>query len=190
MYTYIYIHVYIHVCVYIYIYICICIWFWMGNSCSQVHILIKVKVAQSCPTLCDPMNYIVHRILQARILEWVAFPFSRGSSHPRDGIQVSRIAGGFFSSWATGEAPSQQKTVASQEEQAPQWMILVLSFFFFVSIYGKTLEFGFIKILPETPIYLVGLFYQSTECLNLFLIFNSFRVYCWPMTAMAKTWSF
>ena len=40
-------------------------------------------------------------ILQARILEWVAIPFSRGSSQPRDPIQVSRIAGGFFSSWAT-----------------------------------------------------------------------------------------
>ena len=43
-----------------------------------------MKVAQSCPTLCDPMDYTVHRILQARILEWVAFPFSRGSSQPRD----------------------------------------------------------------------------------------------------------
>ena len=40
-----------------------------------------MKVAQSCPTLCDPMDYTVHRILQARILEWVAVPFSRGSSH-------------------------------------------------------------------------------------------------------------
>ena len=40
---------------------------------------VKVKVIQSCPTLCDPMNYIVHGILQARILEWIAFPFSRGS---------------------------------------------------------------------------------------------------------------
>ena len=45
---------------------------------------VKVKVAQSCPTLCDPMDYTVHGILQARILEWVAFPFSRGSSQPRD----------------------------------------------------------------------------------------------------------
>ena len=44
----------------------------------------KVKVAQSCLTLCDPMDYTVHGILQARILEWVAFPFSRGSSQPRD----------------------------------------------------------------------------------------------------------
>ena len=44
---------------------------------------VKVKVAQSCPTLCDPMDNRVHGILQARILEWVAFPFSRGSSQPR-----------------------------------------------------------------------------------------------------------
>ena len=43
----------------------------------------KVKVAQSCPTLCNPMDYIVHGILQARILEWVAFPFFRRSSQPR-----------------------------------------------------------------------------------------------------------
>ena len=39
---------------------------------------VKVKVPQSCPTLCDPKDCIVHGILQARILEWVAFPFSRG----------------------------------------------------------------------------------------------------------------
>ena len=41
-----------------------------------------MKVAQSCLTLCDPMDCIVHGILQARILEWVAFPFSRGFSNP------------------------------------------------------------------------------------------------------------
>ena len=44
---------------------------------------VKLKVSQSCPTLCDPMAYAVSGILQARILEWVAFPFSRGSSQPR-----------------------------------------------------------------------------------------------------------
>ena len=58
----------------------------------------EVKVIQSCPTLCDPMDYIVHGILQARILEWGALPFYRGSSQPRDGTQVSRIAGRFFTS--------------------------------------------------------------------------------------------
>ena len=45
--------------------------------------LVKVKVAQSRLTLCDPMDYTVHGILQARTLEWVAFPFSRASSQPR-----------------------------------------------------------------------------------------------------------
>ena len=63
-----------------------------------------MKVAQSCPTLCDPMDCIVHGILEARILEWVAFPFSRGSSQTRDQTKVSRTAGEFFTSWATMEA--------------------------------------------------------------------------------------
>ena len=57
---------------------------------------VKVKVAQLCLTLCDPMDYTVHGILQARILEWVAFPFSRGSSQPRHRTGVSCIADGFF----------------------------------------------------------------------------------------------
>ena len=56
----------------------------------------EVKVAQSCPTHCDPMDYTVHGILQARILKWLAFPFSRGSSRPRDRARVSLIAGRFF----------------------------------------------------------------------------------------------
>ena len=47
-------------------------------------IKVKVKVAQSYPTLFDPMDYTAHGILQAITLEWVAFPFSRGSSQPRD----------------------------------------------------------------------------------------------------------
>ena len=59
---------------------------------------VKVKVAQSSPTLCNPIEYTVHGILQARILEWVAFPFSKESSQPRDRTQVSHIAGGFFTS--------------------------------------------------------------------------------------------
>ena len=66
----------------------------------------KVKVTQLCPTLGDPMDYTVHGILQARILQWVAFPFSRESSQPRDQTQVSHIAGGFFTSRATKEVQS------------------------------------------------------------------------------------
>ena len=61
-------------------------------------IKVKVEVAQSCPALCDPMDCTVHGILQARILEWVAFPYSRGSSQPRDRTQVSHTAGEFFTS--------------------------------------------------------------------------------------------
>ena len=58
--------------------------------------ILKVKVAQSCPTLCDPIDHTVHEILQARILEWVAFPFSRGYSQPRDQTGVSCIVGRSF----------------------------------------------------------------------------------------------
>ena len=67
------------------------------------------EVAQSCLTLCDPVDSSppyssVHGILQAKILEWVAISFSRGSSWPRDRTQVSRIAGRCFNLWATREA--------------------------------------------------------------------------------------
>ena len=59
------------------------------------------EVAQSCPTLCDPMDCSlpsssVHGIFQARVLEWVAIAFSRGSSQPRDQTLVSHIAGRCF----------------------------------------------------------------------------------------------
>ena len=57
---------------------------------------VKVKAAQLCPTLCDPMDYTVHGILQARMLEWVAFPFSRASFQPRDWTQVSCLSGAFY----------------------------------------------------------------------------------------------
>ena len=70
---------------------------------------VKMLVAQSGLTLCDPINCSpkgssVHGILQARILEWVALPFSRGSSQPRDGTSVSCIAGGFLTIHTTWEA--------------------------------------------------------------------------------------
>ena len=60
---------------------------------------LKVKVAQSCLTLCDPMDYTIHGIPQARILEWVAFPFTQGI-FPTQGSNPGR----FFTSWATREA--------------------------------------------------------------------------------------
>ena len=64
----------------------------------QIHHASEVNVVPSCPTLYDPMDYTVRGVLQARTLEWVALPFSRGSSQPRDPIQFSHIAGEFFTS--------------------------------------------------------------------------------------------
>ena len=60
------------------------------------------------PTHCDPMDYRVHGILQTRILEWIAFPFPRGSSQLRVRTQVFGIAGRFFTSWATSKAQEYQ----------------------------------------------------------------------------------
>ena len=87
---FIYASKYIYVC----IYVCMCV---------------CVLVAQSCLTLCDSMNcslpgFLVRGILQARIREWVAILFSRGSSWSRDQTWVSYTAGRFFTIWATGEA--------------------------------------------------------------------------------------
>ena len=75
---------------------------WLGRTW-------KMLVTQLCPTLCDRMDYSLpgssaHGVLQARILEWVAIPFSRGSSRPRDQTRVSCITGRFFTFWATREA--------------------------------------------------------------------------------------
>ena len=72
---------------------------------------VKVLVAQSCLTLCNPMDCSlpgssVHGILQARVLEWVAIPFSTGSSQYRDQTRVSCTAGRFFTIWAAREALS------------------------------------------------------------------------------------
>ena len=74
------------------------------NKRKLVFHSVKVKVTQLCPTLCNPIVYTVHEFLQARILEWVAFPFSRGSPQPRDRTQISCIAGRFLTSWGTREA--------------------------------------------------------------------------------------
>ena len=69
---------------------------------------LKSEITQSCPTLCDPMDgslpgSAVHGIIQARIREWAAISFSRGSSQPRDQTWVSCIADRSFIVWATRE---------------------------------------------------------------------------------------
>ena len=82
----------------------------VGLRCGYIYIYVKVKVLiAQWVSLCDSMDCrlpdsSIHGILQARILEWVAIPFSKGSSRPRNLTQVSCIAGRFFTVWATREA--------------------------------------------------------------------------------------
>ena len=79
----------------------------MNCMISEYISVSEVKVGQSHPALCDPMDYTVCGILQARILEWVAFSFSRASSQSKDWTQVScfsSTAGLFLTCWAIREA--------------------------------------------------------------------------------------
>ena len=93
---------------------------------------VKVKVAQLYrtlwdPTDCSPRGSSVHGISQARILQWVAIPFSRGSFWPRDQTSASCMAGRFFTIWETREAQGSQ---GSRERRSPLrnklWDILML----------------------------------------------------------------
>ena len=84
---------------------------YIKNAQHSYLLWVLSEVTQLCPTLCDPMDCSlpgssIHGILQARVLEWVAISFSRGSSRPRDRTQVSRIVGRRFSVSATREVPS------------------------------------------------------------------------------------
>ena len=90
---------------------------YLGRQILYHWTTLKVKVAQLCPTLCDPMDSTVHGILQARILEWVAFPFSRGSSQPRDQTQVSYIA----DSWPA-EPQGKPKNIGLDSQSLLQWI--------------------------------------------------------------------
>ena len=77
------------------------VWKFFSNPCLDHDIVCVCEVAQSCPTLCDPVDwslpgFSIHGILQARILEWVTISFSRGSSQPRDPTRVSCIGGRRF----------------------------------------------------------------------------------------------
>ena len=89
--------------------------FWLGNTSSIVLCL----VAQSCSTLCEPMDSPSMGILQARILEWVAMPSSRGSSRPRNRALVSRIASRFLKSEPPGKPKNTE--VGSLSLQRGQW---------------------------------------------------------------------
>ena len=101
-------YTHIHTC----IYMCVCesyISFFLCLFWDLSYLKVKMLVTQLCLTLCDTMDCSppgssVHGIFQARILEWVAIPFSRGSSWPMDQTWISRIAGRFFTIWNIREA--------------------------------------------------------------------------------------
>ena len=98
------------------------------------------KLALLQPTDCSPAGCSIHGILQASVLEWAAISFFRGSSRPRDQTCVSCIAGGFFTDWATREAPIKGKPVSvsgfvgpggvhpsfstlSLQQRSPRWSV-------------------------------------------------------------------
>ena len=101
----------------------ICLWDFFSRDCVCVCVCVCSVVSNS--TDCSLPGSFVHGILQARILEWVAIPFSRGSSQPRDWTQVSCIAGRFFTIWAT-RTSSYAKYVFSFNLLSPDEMDLAI----------------------------------------------------------------
>ena len=81
----------------------------------------QIKWSESRSVMSNSLQHhgLAHGILQARILEWVALPFSRGSSQPRDPTQVSHIVGGFFTSWATRKAQELEWVAYPSPEDLP-----------------------------------------------------------------------
>ena len=85
-----------------------------SHECVCVCVCGSIMSDSLQPIHCSPPGYSVHGILQARILEWVAIPFSRGFSQPRDWTWVSHIAGRFFTIWATREDPKKIVQLANK----------------------------------------------------------------------------
>ena len=101
-------------------------WILWGDKNLKSSCQLRLAI-QLCPALCDLINWSppgssVHGILQARILEWIAMPSSRGSSQPRDWTRVSHIVGRFFTIWATREALSCQLEAIIMKCRARNWL--------------------------------------------------------------------
>ena len=108
----------------------------------------KVLITQLCLTRCDPMDcsppgFSVHGISKARKLEWVAISFSKETSWPRHRSQVSCIAGGFFTIWATGEA----RKKSGEEFQTQNYGSLEMLFFFFSPLRLKKIIILILSVL-------------------------------------------
>ena len=124
VYTYTYLcFYYIHVQIYVYYMYTQTYILYTRYNVLYIHIHICIlkwsEIAQSCPTLCDPMDCSlpvssVHGIFQAIVLAWIAISFSRGSSQPRDGTRISRIVDKCFTVWATREVHSKNTVCCIQ----------------------------------------------------------------------------
>ena len=126
-------------------------------------------VAQSCPTLCDPMDlsgFFVHGILQARILEWVAIPLSRGSSWPRNRTQISCTTGRFFTIWATRKVPM----VHSKKRQGAGRVAQKKPMLFFIC--QATTHYFLFR--PTTKLYTLAARYTSLSAFS-FLFTNLWK---------------
>ena len=146
-------------------------WWTLDDVC------VCMLVTQSCLTFCDPVNCsppasFVQAILQARILEWVAISFSRGSSQPRDQTWVSCIVGGFFTIWPSREGPWCGWTSSNQLKDVGAEMGTLQ-----ISILPQNCN---TEILPEfaTCRLLYGFrTYQPHNCMTHFLKINHISVY-------------
>ena len=108
---------------------------WKGDCVPYSPFCVHAKLLQSCPTLCDPMDCSppgssIHGILQARILEWVAIPFSRGSSPPRDQTHISYVNGIGFGKqvlYHQRHLRSPFTTVPASNQCLAQWKLISMS---------------------------------------------------------------
>ena len=111
----------VYVCLSMHVWVCVCVCVCVSMCVCLVYM--KVKVAQLCLTLGDPMDYTVQGILQARILEWVAYPFSSGSSWPRNQTGASCIEGGFFTNWAMREAQTSKRMLTNTDKSGNSYLL-------------------------------------------------------------------
>ena len=151
-----------------------------------------------CVCVCDPMDYTFHGILQARMLEWVAFPFSRGSSQLMDWTQLSHITGGFFTSWAKSwlDKCLKKKKKKREVRHSNLWVLHLCCHTDFHLVPGATLsslskrensELSFFLIpcsrkdFLHQPLHIVSSFSYHSHCS---LLLNYFLFMCFSRGAI------
>ena len=153
----------------------------------------KKLVSQSCLTLCSPMDCSppgssVHGIFQARILDWIAVPFSRGSSQSRDQTRVSYIAGSLYC-WATREAPPNCVSVVDNSALRSSFIILCQTLLYHIKSTKNSLR-SFSEHVNFTGVqYTIIWFYRNSE--NIFCKFftlNSSKFHLPTYFGVSNSW--